>query len=103
MPKIKAKKEVEKKSVPAERYGDIEQAQGGNEVDVATEKMNKALEVLYNEFGLHDKGYILSSFKDKGNTVALEVFNGEFTLNVTVHDCEKHGINRQVEQEGKDE
>lgn len=97
MPKIKAKKESEKKVVAA-----VQNDERG-EVDVATEKMNKALEVLYNEFGLHDKGYVLSSFKDKGNTVALEVFNGEFTLNVTVHDCEKHGINRQVEQEGKDE
>ena len=96
MPKIKAKKEVEKEVA-------VVQNDERGEVDVATEKMNKALEVLYNEFGLHDKGYILSSFKDKGNTVALEVFNGEFTLNVTVHDCEKHGINRQVEQEGKDE
>ncbi len=96
MPKIKAKKEVENKVAAV-------QNDERGEVDVATEKMNKALEVLYNEFGLHDKGYVLSSFNDKGNTVKLEVFNGEFTLNVVIHDCEKHGINRQVEQEGKDE
>lgn len=98
---MKVKAKVKSSEEPIVDAPAVDEERG--EVDVATEKTNKALEVVYNEFGLKGKGYILSAFADKGNTVKLEVFNGEFTLNVVIHDCEKHGINRKIEQEGKDE
>lgn len=58
----------------------------------ATKKMNKALSLVFDVFGLEDKGYVMTAFKDKGNKCSLELANEDFTVNVDIKNCERFGL-----------
>lgn len=69
-----------------------------------TDKMNKALELVFKTFDLEDKGYVMTGFKDKNKSCELELTNGDFALRVTISDCEKFGIVRaDVSEEVSDD
>lgn len=57
---------------------------------VHTDKLNKALKVVHDKFGLD--GYSVMSFKDGGSKVDVSVTNGDFDLKITIRDCENEGI-----------
>ena len=65
----------------------------------ATKKMNKALALVFDVFDLEDKGYIMTAFKDKGNSCSLELANEDFTVGVTIKNCERFGLIEDAEEE----
>ena len=60
---------------------------------VSTEKMQKAVEVVQEQFNLCDKGFSVNGFSDKGSKCQLSMSNGDFDIVVTIKDAEKFGIN----------
>ena len=65
----------------------------------ATKKMNEALALVFDVFDLEDKGYIMTAFKDKGNSCSLELANGDFTVGVTIKNCDAFGLIEDAEEE----
>lgn len=65
----------------------------------ATKKMNEALALVFDVFDLEDKGYVMTTFKDKGNKCSIELANGDFTVNVDIKDCERFGLTEDAEEE----
>ena len=59
---------------------------------VSIVKMEKAVEVVSDEFNLYDKSFIVTGFADKGSKCQLAMSNGDFDIVVTVKDAEKFGI-----------
>ena len=64
----------------------------------ATKKMNKALALVFDIFDLEDRGYIMTAFKDKGHSCSLELANEDFTIGVTIKDCERFGLIEDEEE-----
>ena len=58
----------------------------------ATKKMNKALALVFDVFGLEDRGYVMTAFKDKGNRCSIELANEDFTVDVDIKNCERFGL-----------
>ena len=65
----------------------------------ATKKMNEALALVFDVFDLEDKGYVMTAFKDKGNSCSLELANGDFTVGVTIKNCDAFGLIEDAEEE----
>ena len=65
----------------------------------ATKKMNKALALVFDVFDLEDKGYVMTAFKDKGNSCSLELANEDFTVGVTIKNCDAFGLIEDAEEE----
>lgn len=65
----------------------------------ATKKMNEALALVFDVFDLEDKGYVMTAFKDKGNSCSLELVNEDFTVGVTIKNCDVFGIIEDAEEE----
>ena len=65
----------------------------------ATKRMNKALALVFDVFDLEDKGYIMTAFKDKGHSCSLELANEDFTVGVTIKNCERFGLTEDAEEE----
>ena len=59
---------------------------------VSMKKMEKAVQLLQEEFNLSDKGFSVTSFTDKGSSVKLSMTNGDFDVSVIVNDAESHGL-----------
>lgn len=70
-----------------------------NEESVKIDRAQVALKVVSEQFGLDpDSGWSLLSWKDKGSSCEIEVFNGDFVLKVTVRDTVKWGISEEEEE-----
>ena len=54
--------------------------------------MNKALALVFDVFGLEDRGYVMTAFKDKGNRCSIELANEDFTVDVDIKNCERFGL-----------
>jgi hypothetical protein len=59
---------------------------------VSTEKMEKAVSVIQDNFNLADKGYIVNSFADGGTSLKLSLSNSDFEISVKIKDAEKYGL-----------
>ena len=59
---------------------------------VSTAKMERAVEVVSDQFDLLGKDFIVNGFADKGGKCQLSMSNGDFDIVVTVKDSEKFGI-----------
>lgn len=60
---------------------------------VSIEKMQRAVEVVQEQFNLCDKNFSVNGFADKGSKCQLSMSNGDFDIVVTIKDAEKFGIN----------
>ena len=89
---------VKKNKVNAEEVKEVT-AEEVSQDNKATEKMNKALALVFDVFDLEDKSYIMTAFKDKGNSCSLELANEDFTVGVTIKNCERFGLTEDDEEE----
>ena len=89
---------VKKNKVNAEEVKE-ETAEEVSQDNKATKKMNKALALVFDVFDLEDKSYIMTAFKDKGNSCSLELANEDFTVGVTIKNCERFGLTEDDEEE----
>lgn len=87
---------VKKNKVNAEEVKEVT-AEEVSQDNKATKKMNKALALVFDVFDLYDKGYIMATFKDKGHSCSLELVNGDFTVGITIKNCERFGLIEDVE------
>lgn len=96
---------LKKKDGKKETMTNEEVAEKEVSTENVTDKMNKALELVFKTFDLEDKGYVMTGFKDKNKSCELELANGDFTLRVVISDCEKFGIVRAdvTEESSSDE
>ena len=90
---------VKKNKVNAEEVKEVVTAEEVPQDNKATKKMNKALALVFDVFDLEDKGYIMTAFKDKGNSCSLELANEDFTVGVTIKNCERFGLIEDAEEE----
>jgi hypothetical protein len=60
--------------------------------EVSTEKLEKAVEVIQQQFNLAGGKYVVNTFVDKGTKCDISVSNEDFTLIVTIKDTEKFDI-----------
>lgn len=56
-----------------------------------TQRLQLATNLVSGKFNL-DQSYSVKKFDDKGKVVNLTLENGEFILNVTIKDSERHGM-----------
>ena len=56
-----------------------------------TQRLQLATNLVSGKFNL-DPSYSVKKFDDKGKVVNLTLENGEFILNVTIKDSERHGM-----------
>ena len=59
---------------------------------VSIEKMQKAVEVVQEQFNLCDKDFSINGFADKGSKCQLSMSNADFDIVITVKDNEKYQI-----------
>lgn len=59
---------------------------------VSIEKMEKAVEVVQEQFNLCDKNFAMNGFADKGVKCQLSMSNANFDIVITIKDTEKFGI-----------
>lgn len=59
---------------------------------VSTAKMEKAVEVVGDQFNLCDRNFSMNGFADKGGKCQLSMSNDDFDIVITVKDTEKFGI-----------
>lgn len=59
---------------------------------VSIAKMEKAVEVVSDQFNLYGHNFVVNGFADKGNKCQLSMSNGDFDIVVTIKDAEKFGI-----------
>lgn len=90
---------VKKNKVNAEEVKEEVTTEEVSQDNKATKKMNKALALVFDVFDLEDKGYVMTAFKDKGNSCSLELANGDFTVGVTIKNCDAFGLIEDVEEE----
>ena len=90
---------VKKNKVNAEEVKEEVTAEEVSQDNKATKKMNKALALVFDVFDLEDKGYVMTAFKDKGNSCSLELANGDFTVGVTIKNCDAFGLIEDAEEE----
>ena len=82
---------VKKNKVNAEEVKEVI-AKEVSQDNKATKKMNKALALVFDVFGLEDRGYVMTAFKDKGNRCSIELANEDFTVDVDIKNCERFGL-----------
>ena len=89
---------VKRNKVNAEEVKEVtaEEVSQDNE---ATKKMNKALALVFDIFDLEDEDYVMTAFKDKGYSCSLELANEDFTVGVTIRNCERFGLIEDAEEE----
>ena len=90
---------VKKNKVNAEEVKEEVTIEEVSQDNKATKKMNKALALVFDVFDLEDKGYVMTAFKDKGNSCSLELANGDFTVGVTIKNCDAFGLIEDAEEE----
>ena len=90
---------VKKNKVNAEEVKEEVTTEEVSQDNKATKKMNEALALVFDVFDLEDKGYIMTAFKDKGNSCSLELANGDFTVGVTIKNCDAFGLIEDAEEE----
>lgn len=90
---------VKKNKVNAEEVKEEVTAEEVSQDNKATKKMNKALALVFDVFDLEDRGYIMTAFKDKGHSCSLELANEDFTMGVTIKNCERFGLIEDDEEE----
>lgn len=90
---------VKKNKVNAEEVKEEVITEEVSQDNKATKKMNEALALVFDVFDLEDKGYIMTAFKDKGNSCSLELANGDFTVGVTIKNCDAFGLIEDAEEE----
>ena len=90
---------VKKNKVNAEEVKEEVTVEEVSQDNKATKKMNEALALVFDVFDLKDKGYIMTAFKDKGNSCSLELANGDFTVGVTIKNCDAFGLIEDAEEE----
>lgn len=59
---------------------------------VSIAKMEKAVEVVSDQFNLYGHDFTMNGFADKGSKCQLSMSNGDFDIVVTIKDAEKFGI-----------
>lgn len=59
---------------------------------VSIEKMQKAVEVVQEQFNLCDKNFSMNGFADKGSKCQLSMSNDDFDIVIVIKDTEKFGI-----------
>lgn len=59
---------------------------------VSIVKMEKAVEVVSEQFNLCDRNFSMNGFADKGGKCQLSMSNDDFDIVITVKDTEKFGI-----------
>ena len=59
---------------------------------VSIVKMEKAVEVVSDQFNLYGHDFVVNGFADKGSKCQLSMSNGDFDIVVTIKDAEKFGI-----------
>ena len=89
---------VKKNKVNAEEVKEEVTTEEVSQDNKATKKMNEALALVFDVFDLKDKGYIMTAFKDKGNSCSLELANGDFTVGVTIKNCDAFGLIEDAEE-----
>ena len=89
---------VKKNKVNAEEVKEVT-AEEVSQDNKATKKMNKALALVFDVFDLEDRGYVMTAFKDKGHSCSLELANEDFTIGVTIKNCERFGLIEDDEEE----
>ena len=90
---------VKKNKVNVEEVKEEVTSEEVSQDNKATKKMNEALALVFDVFDLKDKGYIMTAFKDKGNSCSLELANGDFTVGVTIKNCDAFGLIEDAEEE----
>ena len=90
---------VKKNKVNAEEVKEEVTTEEVSQDNKATKKMNEALALVFDVFDLEDKGYVMTAFKDKGNSCSLELANGDFTVGVTIKNCDAFGLIEDAEEE----
>lgn len=90
---------VKKNKVNAEEVKEEVTTEEVSQNNKATKKMNKALALVFDVFDLEDKGYVMTVFKDKGNSCSLELVNEDFTVGVTIKNCDVFGLIEDAEEE----
>ena len=90
---------VKKNKINAEEVKEEVTTEEVSRDNKATKKMNEALALVFDVFDLKDKGYIMTAFKDKGNSCSLELANGDFTVGVTIKNCGAFGLIEDAEEE----
>ena len=90
---------VKKNKVNVEEVKEEVTSEEVSQDNKATKKMNEALALVFDVFDLEDKGYIMTAFKDKGNSCSLELANGDFTVGVTIKNCDAFGLIEDAEEE----
>ena len=90
---------VKKNKVNAEEVKEVTVEEVSQDNNEATKKMNKALALVFDVFDLEDKDYVMTAFKDKGNSCSLELANGDFTVGVTIKNCDAFGLIEDAEEE----
>ena len=90
---------VKKNNVNAEEVKEEVTTEEVSQDNKATKKMNEALALVFDVFDLKDKGYIMTAFKDKRNSCSLELANGDFTVGVTIKNCDAFGLIEDAEEE----
>ena len=89
---------VKKNKVNAEEIKEEVTAEEVSQDNKATKKMNKALALVFDVFDLEDRGYVMTAFKDKGHSCSLELANEDFTIGVTIKNCERFGLIEDEEE-----
>lgn len=79
--------DAEKEALTEQKAKDDEESR-----KVSIVKMEKAVEVVSDEFNLYDKNFIVTGFADKGSKCQIALSNGDFDIVITVKDAEKFGI-----------
>lgn len=88
---------VKKNKVNAEEVKEVtaEEVSQDNKV---TEKMNKALALVFDVFDLEDRGYVMTAFKDKGSKCSIELANEDFTVSVDIKNCKCFGLTEEAKE-----
>lgn len=79
--------EAEQTALAEQHEKDVEESK-----KVSTEKMQRVVEVVQEQFNLYDKNFSVNGFADKGSKCQLSMSNGDFDIVVTIKDCEKFGL-----------
>lgn len=90
---------VKKNKVNAEEVKEEVTTEEVSQDNKVTKKMNEALALVFDVFDLEDKGYAMTAFKDKGNSCSLELVNEDFTVGVTIKNCDVFGLIEDAEEE----
>lgn len=90
---------VKKNKVNAEEVKEEVTTEEVSQDNKVTKKMNEALALVFDVFDLEDKGYVMTAFKDKGNSCSLELVNEDFTVGVTIKNCDVFGLIEDAEEE----